>query len=198
MHSNHFKKVGSHITTTNVGDMIRSSIRKAGFKWRPYVLRSFFYTQLMIVESKGLTLMDYRTFFMGHKGDIENRYTTNKGRLPEQVIEDMRSSFKKASEYLLTMKAEGESSEEQLKKMLKEQFLSVAGFKKEDIAKMDLSSMSDEDLNKLAREKLLGVMANNGNKQKVIPIQSVESFISQGFEYVAALPDEKAIVRVPF
>ncbi|MGI0090991.1 MAG: hypothetical protein ACREBS_04730 [Nitrososphaerales archaeon] len=82
--------------------------------------------------------------------------------------------------------------------MPKEQFLSVAGFKKEGIAKMDLSSMSDEDLNKLAREKLLGVMANNGNKQRVIPIQSVESFISQGFEYVAALPGEKAIVRVPF
>lgn len=58
--------------------------------------------------------------------------------------------------------------------------------------------MLDDYLNKLAREKLLGVMANKGNKQRVIPIQSVESFISQGFEYVAALPDEKAIVRVPF
>lgn len=60
---------------------------------------------------------------------------------------------------------------------------------KKDTAKMDLSTMSDEDLNKLAREKLLGVMANNGNKLRVIPIQSVESIISQGFEYVAALPD---------
>ena len=152
----------------------------------------------MIAESKGLTLRDYRTFFMGHKGDIENRYATNKERLPDEVIEDMHSSFKKASEYLSTMKAEGESSEEQLKKMLKEQFPSVAGFKKEDIAKMDLSTMSNEDLNKLTREKLLGVMANNGNKQRVIPIENVESFICQGFEYVAALPDEKAIVRVPF
>jgi len=27
---------------------------------------------------------------MGHKGDIEARYTTNKGRLPEDVVEDMR------------------------------------------------------------------------------------------------------------
>lgn len=61
------KKVGSHITTTNIGDMIRSAIRKAGFKWRPYVLRSFFDTELMIAESKGLTLRDYHTFFMGIK-----------------------------------------------------------------------------------------------------------------------------------
>lgn len=173
------KKVGAHITTTNVGDMIRSAIRKAGFRWRPYVLRSFFDTQLMIAESKRLILREHRTFFMGHKGDIENRYTTNKGKLPEEVIEDMRSSFKKASEYLLTMKTEGESSEEQLKKMLREQFLSVAGFKKEDIQKMDLSNLSDEDLNKLAREKLLGVMANNGNKQRVVPLAEVESFITQ-------------------
>jgi len=58
-----------------------------------YVLRSYFDTQLMLAESKGLVLRDYRTFWMGHKGDIENRYTTNKQRLPEEVIEDMRGGL---------------------------------------------------------------------------------------------------------
>ena len=74
------------IRATNIGDAIRKSVRKAGFSWRPYVLRSYFDTQLMLAESKGLVLRDYRQFWMGHKGDIENRYTTNKQRLPESVI----------------------------------------------------------------------------------------------------------------
>lgn len=86
----------------------------------------------MISESKGLTLRDYRTFFMGHKGDIENRYTANKGRLPDEVIEDTLSSFKKASEYLLTMKSEEESSEEQLKKMLKRTVSISCGFQERE------------------------------------------------------------------
>lgn len=30
---------------------------------------------------------------MGHQGDMEAKYTTNKGRLPEDLIEDMRGSF---------------------------------------------------------------------------------------------------------
>ena len=70
------------IRSTNVGDCIRESLRAAGFGWRPYILRCYFDTQLMLAESKGLVLRDYRGFWMGHKGDIENRYTTNKQRLP--------------------------------------------------------------------------------------------------------------------
>ncbi|HVB12366.1 MAG TPA: hypothetical protein VNE86_04475, partial [Nitrososphaerales archaeon] len=96
------KKVGSFIRTNNIGDMIRVPIRKAGFELRPYVLRAYFDTQLMIAESKGLILRDYRAFFMGHKGDIENRYTTNKLKLPQSVIEDMRLAYKRSSQFLET------------------------------------------------------------------------------------------------
>ncbi|NIM44298.1 MAG: site-specific integrase, partial [Nitrososphaeria archaeon] len=81
---------------------IRVAIRKAGFPWRPYVLRSYFDTQLMLAESKGLVLRDYRQFWMGHKGDIENRYTTNKQRLPEEVVEDMREAYRRSQDYLQT------------------------------------------------------------------------------------------------
>ena len=70
------------IRSVNISDAIRAALRKAGFPWRPYVLRSYFDTQLMLAESKGLIIRGYRQFFMGHKGDIENTYTTNKCRLP--------------------------------------------------------------------------------------------------------------------
>ena len=54
------------------------------------MLRSYFDTQLMLAESKGFILRDYRQFFMGHLGDIKQRYTVKKQRLSEDVIENMR------------------------------------------------------------------------------------------------------------
>jgi hypothetical protein len=42
------------------------------------------------------------------------------------------------------------------------------------------------------------MMTGNGSRQRVIPIQEVRSFIGQGYEYVASLPDGGAIVKVPF
>lgn len=57
--------------------------------------------------------------------------------------------------------------------------------------------MSDEELQGLVRKKLFGAMANNGSRQKVIPISEVRNYIVQGWEYVASLPDNSAIVKLP-
>jgi len=67
---------------------------------RPYVFRSYFDTQLLIAESRGKIAHDFRAFFMGHKGSIEAKYTTNKGVLPEALINEMREAFKRSEEFL--------------------------------------------------------------------------------------------------
>ena len=92
----------SFITTKNVTREIREAMRPR-FKWRPYVLRAYFDTQLLVAENHGKISHAYRQFFMGHKGDIEARYTTHKGRLPDHLVEDMRESFEKCEEYLSTI-----------------------------------------------------------------------------------------------
>jgi hypothetical protein len=184
------------IRTVNIGDMMRLAIRKAGYPWRPYVLRAYFDTQLMLAESKGLVMRDYRMFWMGHKGDIENRYTTNKHRLPQTVIDDMREAYKRSQDYLQTMK--GEVGEEKIKETFKKQLLSVAGFNEEEVAKYDVANMTDEELHSLVRQRLLGVMTKNGNRQRVIPLSDVENYLGNGWEYVASLPNERAIIRMPF
>lgn len=65
------------------------------FEWRPYVLRAYD-TQLLIAESRGKIAHDFRVFFMGHKGSIEAKYTTNKGILPKSLISEMREAFKRS------------------------------------------------------------------------------------------------------
>jgi hypothetical protein len=70
------------------------------FKWRPYVLRAFFDTQLLIAESRGKIAHDFRVFFMGHTGSMEAKYTTNKSILPKALTDEMYESFKKCQEFL--------------------------------------------------------------------------------------------------
>ncbi len=93
-----------HLATANVSEMIRKAIRLAGFDWRPYVLRHYFDTYMLMAEANGIIIEDYRTFWMGHKGNIEHQYTTNKHRLPENIIEDMRVKYTQAVELFLETK----------------------------------------------------------------------------------------------
>ena len=187
-------KMKPFIRAVNIGDIIRVAVRRAGFSWRPYVLRSYFDTQLMLAESKGLVLRDYRQFWMGHKGDIENRYTTNKCRLPESVIEDMREAYRRSQGYLQTTRFE-ETSEEKLRQAFRKQLLLVAGFSQDEVEKMDTSSMSDEELQAIIRKRLLGEKANDCTAQKVVPIEDVESYLEKGWEFVATLPNGKVIIK---
>jgi uncharacterized protein YacL (UPF0231 family) len=172
-------------------------MRGSGFGWRPYVLRAYCDTAFDIAESKGLISHPWRMFFMGHKGDIEARYSTNKTRLPPSMVEDMREAFRKVSNLMQTISADS-PTEEQMKRAVKEQFLLVAGFNKEEVENMNLAEMSDEELQSKVRQKLLGVMSNNGSRQKVISINDVKSYLNQGFEYVDSLPNGEAIVKMPF
>jgi len=151
----------------NVGDMIRESIRGAGFSWRPYVLRSYFDMQLMLAESKGLVIRDYRQFWMGHKGDIENHYTTNKCKLPESIIDDIREAYRRSQEYLQAARVE-EISEERLVQAFRKQLLLVAGFNQDEVDDMDLSSISDEELQRIVRKRLLGIETSDCTKQSYL------------------------------
>lgn len=78
---------------------VRDAMRPR-FKWRPYVLRAFFDTQLLIAESRGKIAHDFRVFFMGHTGSMEAKYTTNKSILPKALTDEMYESFKKCQEFL--------------------------------------------------------------------------------------------------
>ena len=98
---------------------------------------------------------------------------------------------------LLSTKAES-ATEEQIRKTFNERFLIVAGFNKEELEKMNLDDMTNEELQSLVKQRLVGMMNNNGSRQKVIPVKEVKSYINQGFEYVASLPDGEAIMKLPF
>ena len=115
-----------HITAVNVGDLMRNAIRNAGFTWRPYVLRAYFDSRLLLAQDERLIQRDYRAFFMGHVGDIEHRYTLNKGRLSEDFIESMRSAYEKSTKFLETERKG--LTEEEVENKFRTELLIMSGF----------------------------------------------------------------------
>ena len=115
-------KKNTFLRTTLVTRDIREAIEAAGLKMRPYVLRAYFSTALDIAESKGLISHPWRQFIMGHRGDIEARYSTNK-RLPPDMIEEMRESYRKCLKYMETRVSE--VSEDNARLYLQQQLLSA-------------------------------------------------------------------------
>ncbi|MDE1770429.1 MAG: hypothetical protein KGI28_07765 [Thaumarchaeota archaeon] len=103
---------------------VRETMRPR-FKWRPYVLRAFFDTQLLIAESRGKIAHDFRVFFMGHSGSIEAKYTTNKNILPKILMDEMREAFRKSQEFL-----DYQTNAEQDKKIIQQRVVTEDEFEK--------------------------------------------------------------------
>jgi site-specific recombinase XerD len=188
-------KKNAFLRTTLVTRDIREAIEQAGLKMRPYVLRAYFSTALDIAESKGLISHPWRQFIMGHKGDIEARYSTNK-RLPPDIIDEMRESYNKSTKFLETRISD--VSEENARLYLQQQLLSAVGYRQDEIDKMNLAETSTEDFQKLLRDKVAGAMASNGSKQKLVPMNEIEKLLGEGYEFQAVLPNGKAIMKMPF
>ena len=89
----------SFLPTSQICKEIRNTFRPR-FQWRPYVLRAYYRTQLIIAEAQGKTSHSFASFWFGHKGDMSARYSTNKGILPESLIKEMRESFQRSEKLL--------------------------------------------------------------------------------------------------
>jgi hypothetical protein len=111
---------GYFVCTRNVEDEIRRAIRRAGYNWRPYILRSYFDSHLLEAELSGAMGADSRSFFMGHKGTIERRYTLNKHKLPRELMRLMREQYIRGTEYLVAEQITRESIEDKLEKAKEE------------------------------------------------------------------------------
>lgn len=188
------------LTSINVSDVARKAIRAAGYRWRPYVLRAYFDSQLLSAEHKGKITPSFRAFFMGHVGDIEARYTVGKGRLSDEMIADMREAYRKSAGLLETSKP-ATASEDELKEAFRRQILAVAGLEPQEIDKMDLRAMTDLQLQQVVAKRLgggnggSGSTPTNGHRQIVVGMDEVKAHVEQGWEYVTQLPDGNAILR---
>ncbi|MGB6463916.1 MAG: site-specific integrase [Nitrosotalea sp.] len=133
------------LPTLRISKLIRNVFRPR-FPWRPYVLRAYFDTQLLMAESRGKIAHDFRVFFMGHKGSMEAKYTTNKGLLPDTLIQEMRDVFMRSEEFLDLELENGKKKE------------GVSSPETNDLMKSAVQSATPEDLGKM--QEMLQTWAN--------------------------------------
>ena len=189
------------LETQLISREIKKAIKKAGFTWRPYVLRAYFATNLDIAEASGKISHSWRQFIMGHKGDIEARYSTNKN-LSDEIKDQIRETYKKCQKYLSTQTTK--TQEENLTEKLREYTLTIFETtfntklkkeKKEELMKLSTENF-EEELRRISNKRKKEIL-NNGNTQKIITINEIEEYINQGWEFITTLPNGKAIIRIP-
>lgn len=187
--------------TRKITHLIRKSMRKAGVRRRPYVLRCYAETALTIAESKRKISHAYLQFFAGHKGDVEATYSTRKGVLPQEMIESMREAYRQCEPFLSTLAAPADQ-------------LSVVKEAKIEALKSLAKSMFDIDLLevKVAKERSAGrelvpdetislfetemCRFRKGHKsQEIISEDELGERISDGWEFVSALPSQRILVK---
>jgi hypothetical protein len=191
------------ISTGKLGQFIRLAMRRAGVYKRPYVLRAYAETQFIIAESKGKISHPYLQFVAGHKGDIEARYSTNKGRLPKDMIEGMREQYKACEPFLGTAAQQLEQSD-----IVKEAKIEALKSIAKGMLGIDLMEV------KVAKEKELGGgltrdeqielfemeikkmrEIDNQDPQKIVKEEELEEHLADGWEFVSVLPSSKILVR---
>jgi integrase len=151
-----------------------------------HCLRKFFFTQMLQPLGR-----DIAEALMGHKLFLDSAY--------RRYTEDqMREFYLKGMAAVTIMLHKRGMNQDEIKESFRREILmQVAGYSEEEVNRLELSKIKDEDFQKMVREKLLGSIVNNGHKQKVIPMSELKTHISQGWEYIAQLPDSDVVVKLP-
>ena len=192
--------------STIVEREVKKAIKKAGFQWRPYVFRHRFGVSLDASEGKGLISHSWRMHIMGHVGDIETTYSTDKP-LPESVIDDMREAFKKCLKNIET--EEHGIKEEDVAKITSNTMRETAimiletayGMKLTDKEKEELMGLDVNDLQDRLRDIFSDKKAeilNNGNRNKIIPVNRLTEYLDNKWELVQIFPKgDRAVIKLP-
>lgn len=203
------KDAGSFVTTKSVVYDVRMALRSVcpeGVRWRPYVLRSYCSTQLLI----GRMDHDTREAILGHDLGVSGRYNLRK-RLADHVVEAMRSEYERAMGALLTARGaeERRSTDDFVRLLLRSMGLP------EDT---DVSQMSEKERAVLADQlsKRLVAGTSDGAKgqspspehhegdvsvrtpvQRIVSMEEVPGLLNQGWSAVMPLDSTRFIVQAP-
>lgn len=195
------------LTTKVVTEEIRTVLHACapeGVRWRPYVLRAYCSTRLLMAEGSGRITRDLREEILGHDGGIASRYNVGK-RWGEELLEEARKEYGNASEFLETNAQARPNVAAEFRKTL----LAVAGLTDDEAAKhMD---DSNEEVLSLLRNRLTGREAatsqsptanghGNGNGhrvQKPVLLSEAEALLAEGWTFVANFGAERVLLEAP-
>ncbi len=184
------------LTTTGVTVELHHALAAAapqGIRWRPYVLRGYCSTRLLMAEGNGRMTRDLREAILGHDGGIAARYHLGKP-WGEELLKEARSAYKRAQPYLSTSSALQDSQDGVLRAL--RLLLQAKGIASEKIDKLDLVGKTEEEI--VAVLKTVGVaLGPETRAEKAVPMADVAKLLDAGWEFVSPLNGAMAILRAP-
>lgn len=173
--------------TEHVRREVRLSMRSAGFSERPYVLRRYFMQTLSTAELKGYISMEWRLFLSGHSGNIQSTYVNQKENLNPELEKMVKDSFGKCLRLLETEHYEADDD----KTMLYTALLMTAHFSEQEIAQLNLNSLSDTDIIDLIKKRLSDNLQGNSEKYMSVPVAEINDWAKKGYVFKGFIPSSE-------
>ena len=131
---------------------------------------------------------------MGHDTGVSGRYNVGKP-WGTDILKEARAQYKRAEPYLLTM-AKAEEGNENATRVIR-LLLEARGVPTEKLDKLNIGSMSDEEI--VALIKTVGASPGTEKKagQKAVSVEQVPKLLDEGWEYIAPLTEGMAVLRAP-
>ncbi len=193
------------LVTSSISKCIREAFGCV-IKDRPYVLRAYFDTNLLIAENRGKIAHAIRQFLMGHKGDMEAKYTTNKQTLPDALLKEIDMAYLQSLPYLL--QEEQQPNEKSKKEMFLEMWRDQAKLygidpDKLQVAEKQRTTITDDDDEKIdiiknAISQTIKDNKNSNKQQQTKIIKGEEellSYMNNRWDLVKELSDDRFLVR---
>jgi integrase len=187
------------LTTKAVVKEIRTAMAGStpdGVVWRPYVCRAYCSTRLLMAEGSGKITRDLREAILGHDGGVSARYNVGK-RWGDELLKEARAAYRRCEPFLSTsVTAVSPDRDLTTRKVV----LRMHGYSEEELARIDISTKTDDELIALADAKRLeNQRASRGSSpspgQRVAKLAEVERLLGHGWEFVAPLGPDRVVLR---
>lgn len=196
------KPAGEFVSNENMTFYLRQTIRAVrpgGQTFRPYALRAYFSTQMLIAESRGKITRDAREEMMGHDLGVSGRYNLSK-KLGQETLDELRAQYERASEFLATSVTPQKA---QTSRTLVRMMLMLSGYTETELDRA--GELTEEKALKMVEAKQREEKGRSGapdpakpsrpGEQRVVPNDIVEQWLSAGWEFVSALGADRAVLR---
>ncbi|EQD31440.1 integrase/recombinase [mine drainage metagenome] len=181
--------------TKAIVEEIHDALKEAapeGTRWRPYVLRSYASTRLLMAEGAGkitaISAKPYSVTTPEYRADT--RSVSGGGT---DLLKEARAAYKRCEPFLSTIPTGADKDESAAK--IKRLLLKVAGYTNAELDKANVSELTDEEIEKMVSDRVGRSAALP--TQEVVPAARVAPLLSQGWEVVTAIGPDQVVLRTP-
>ncbi len=182
-----------YLTTKAVVEEVREGLRAVvppDVTWRPYVLRGYCSTRLLVAEAHGKISRDLREAIMGHDGGVAARYNVGKP-WGQELLKEARASYRRAETYLVTALTRG--TEDMVTEMRRTMLLGL-GYSEEELKTIDLVDMDIGSFQALIEKKRQAQgQPGPARKQKLVNATELGGYLEQGWTVVTTVNGQVVI-----